>query len=195
MDEKRVLRSFLEENRDKLEEPIIALFLKKKENFSLLKDVINNPTYENKEELDQAFRNHYYNVKVINYVSKLIHFYSIDYDKRISADKKRTPIYFEATENPEKLYFNLQSDHKTENIFEETQTALEEMITNQSLYHALQTLNKTQKKVIELIYLNELRNKEIANILNLSEQMVSYYHRTALRKLKSKINLGCEQNE
>ena len=65
-----------------MEQPIVRSFLQSKYNYNLFEEAITNPTPENKQILDQTFKSHFKKIKVIDYVSKLIHYYSIDLQKK-----------------------------------------------------------------------------------------------------------------
>ncbi|MGG1338473.1 sigma-70 family RNA polymerase sigma factor [Bacillus subtilis] len=174
--------TYLKENQEKLNDPIVAYFLQDSNNLTLLQKAINNPSQENKKQLDDAFREHYVRAKIINYVSKLIYFYSIDYDKRVSVNKKRQILNCVTSEDA--------VSKQTERTFEEKQTDFCEVIENERLYTSFKSLNKEQKRIIELLYLYQMTNNEIAISLNMSKQLVSYYHRTALKKLKKAMIKG-----
>lgn len=182
MSECNDFRTYLKENQDKLNEPIVAYFLRDSNNLTLLQNAIDNPSQENRKKLDDAFREHYTRAKILTYVSKLIYFYSIDYDKRVSVSKKRQIL-------------NCVTDgdlvsKPTECIFEEKQKDFCEVIENERLYTSFKSLNKEQKRIIELLYLYQMTNNEIAISLDMSKQLVSYYHRTALKKLKKAMIKG-----
>ncbi|MES5398168.1 sigma-70 family RNA polymerase sigma factor [Bacillus amyloliquefaciens] len=180
---------YVKENQEKLNEPIVVYFLEDQKNLTLFQNALNNPSQENRNRLDNAFRDHYIRVKIINYVSKLIHFYSFDYNKRVSNNKKRQILNFDTPDKEPKIHADLLTK-RTESLFEEKQTDFEEVIENTKLYSSFKSLNPAQKRVIELLYINQLTNKDIAVILNMSQQLVSYHHRTALKKLKKAMTEG-----
>ncbi|WP_198864029.1 hypothetical protein [Bacillus velezensis] len=48
--------TYLKENQEKLNDPIVAYFLQDSNNITLLQKAINNPSQENRKQLDDAFR-------------------------------------------------------------------------------------------------------------------------------------------
>jgi RNA polymerase sigma factor (sigma-70 family) len=64
---------------------------------------------------------------------------------------------------------------------------LEDQISSQELYQALLSLTPKQKKVLQLTYVKQLLDKDIANRLGVSQQAVSQTRRTALKKLKKSL--------
>ncbi|MGJ3221782.1 sigma-70 family RNA polymerase sigma factor [Geobacillus sp. CAMR5420] len=69
-----------------------------------------------------------------------------------------------------------------EPVFE--QRSLKDQIENERLYRALDVLTQKQVLILEMIYVNNLTLREIANILDSTPQNVSNLHRKALEKLK-----------
>ncbi|MBS7429371.1 MULTISPECIES: sigma-70 family RNA polymerase sigma factor [Virgibacillus] len=179
--------------KSKMNQPVIRNFLKDENNYILLKKVLEDPSdEENKKKLDNAFQNYYKGIKIIGYLSKLIYFYSIDYDKRRNNYKNKTvyPLKKESSSNIEQdfqqifdIYISSTRD-LTVNTFEKHQSLLEQ-IEDESLFQSLQHLKPTQLRILELIYSYGLKNKEVAEVLGKSEQTVSYNHRAALKKIKN----------
>src|SRR5699024_10518915 len=83
-----IINKFFVKRKRALKNPLILNFLNNSENYYLVKKAILYPTKHNKEIVENAFKNHYENVVKIKYITNLIHFYSIDYDKRIRKQKE-----------------------------------------------------------------------------------------------------------
>lgn len=172
----------------KMNEPIVKQFLQEKNNYSLLISSIDKPTKENKNRLDTAFKNHYKKVKIVNYLSKLIYFFAIDFDKKISNHRKknvlnmdsdtsftdRNKLIKESTSNI--MSYKLEINEKNSKIVDIISD--EEIITN------IKNLSDKQIRILELKYINNFSNKEISKFLNESEQTISYNLRKALNKLR-----------
>ena len=78
------MRKFIKDNKEVLQNPIVKSFLAIKSNYELVQKAVLFPSEKNKSEVDVVFKSYYTKLKLIKYVSKLIYFYSIDYDKRIN---------------------------------------------------------------------------------------------------------------
>lgn len=77
------MKEFMELNKKVINNnPIIKSFLDNKDNYILVKKAVSNLTNKNMNRVDLAFKKHYEQVKIISYISKLIHFFSIDFDKK-----------------------------------------------------------------------------------------------------------------
>lgn len=68
---------FVRENKIILRNPVVQSFLKHEKNYRIFLNAITYPTKINEHKLDVAFRNYYYETRLIKYLSTLIHFYTI----------------------------------------------------------------------------------------------------------------------
>ncbi|GGE70710.1 sigma-70 family RNA polymerase sigma factor [Priestia taiwanensis] len=183
---KEQLDAFYEKYKTKLNEPIMIRFLQVAENRQLVDNYILSPTPHNKEQLDEAFTEHFRNAKMYSYISKLIKFYTIDFDKRLN--KQRKQVMYEGTDEGislDKLHTNIEDSTFRE--VSELSYFLEEHIENEDVYRALKQLNELQMNILNLIYVHQLSNKEVAKLLGESEQKISYNHKSALQKVKKMI--------
>lgn len=186
---------FYEKYQDKLNQPIVESFLREDKNYFLFKNAIIDPTEENKHRLDLAFKQHYKQVKMISYISKLIYFYSIDFDKKISLNNQRqllnldTPISTEENNTTSKLDILASSKEDLTYLeFENIQKDIKEHISNDILFASLNLLSDKQLEILKLIYIVNYNNKEVAKLLGESEQTVSYNHKKAIKKLRNSMN-------
>lgn len=84
---------FTTQEQEKLKEPIVSNFLKDEDNHQLFMAFIESPTHETKDALDSAFKSYYKRVKVITYIDKLIHYYSMDLDKKIISTMRANSLF------------------------------------------------------------------------------------------------------
>ncbi|HDR7775458.1 sigma-70 family RNA polymerase sigma factor [Bacillus tropicus] len=169
-------------------------FLKDSDNYVLFLNAMEKPTNDNKQLLDKVFKSYFKKVKIISYISNLIYFYSIGFDKKVSINNKRNilnldkPITNEGENHTTIL--DLMSDDLTDITymqFEKKQTHLKEHITDELLYEGLSLLSKKQLEILNLYYVHQYNNKQISRILSVSEQTISYNHKKALKTLKSQL--------
>jgi RNA polymerase sigma factor (sigma-70 family) len=180
---------FFIDNKKALENPIVKGFLSNKNNFELVVRALTEPSKMNREKVDQAFTEHYKKVKKIKYISNLIHFFSIDFDKKIRKLNQRFLLTLDqplAEDNNVSMKDLLMDTHTSTNVNE--QRSLKDQIENERLYRALDVLTQKQVLILEMIYVNNLTLREIANILDSTPQNVSNLHRKALEKLKREIS-------
>lgn len=193
------MESFLLKYGRRLEEPIVKNFLKNESAKLLLDNAIHTPSEENIRNLNIAFSSYYKKVRIINYISKLIHFYSIDFDKRYSNYTKRQVLSLDAPllsndqtngniTKKDTLVRNTKIDVMIDTIDEESK-CLTQHVSDERLFDALTELSAKQMDILNLRYIYGLSNKEIAETLSLSEQLVSYNHKSAINKLKKSLGV------
>lgn len=183
MIEEEKITEFILENRDKIENPIIQGFLSNEYNLSLLKKYILVPSDVNKNNVDEAFKFHYNRVLKIKYVSNLIHFFSMDYDKKRRKDNEKVLLILDKTSrNDDRTLIKdlIQDNNQVQHSYESN---LLENIESVTLVGALKKLTDRQLKILDMIYHKQLPIKEISEILNTTPQNISNLHRKALKKL------------
>ena len=189
------IKIFLINFEQKKMDPVIHFFLQEQKNRDLLSSFLAEPCLENKVRLDNAFKVHYKKAKVISYINKLIHFLSIDFDKKVNRYYSRNIFLSSfvkdennAPELPSKQ-LKLQKDLYDTVLNDQ---GLLQSISSEELFHAIKTLSSKQLLILDLKYSQNLSNKEIAYILNESQQTITYNLRTAIKKLRTKLlNNGC----
>lgn len=179
--------------KKKKNDALIANFLKISKNKKILSDFINNPSEQNRNVLDDAFKNYYRKVKIITYISKFIRFFSIDYDKKISKYKKRNNLILDDTQKTNNIakkreYISTEPDEVNIQYLENEHII--QSITNEKLSYLLKELSPKQLDIIDLKYRLCYSNKEIAKIMDLSEQTVSYNLRATIKTLKKALTEG-----
>ncbi|MGG3558792.1 sigma-70 family RNA polymerase sigma factor [Peribacillus frigoritolerans] len=179
MNPKQKVELYFRKSQKAFSHPIIKEFFKNEKNKQLLEEVIANPTNENTCLLDNRFKSYYQRARIVKYVSTLIHNYSIEYDKK---DRKRRKRYQLTLDNTNFMESNYESVYNHE--FQSLYSSLPDQIENEILYNALNKLSKKQLKILELIYIYNFSNKEVANCFNESAQNISSLHKKSLKRLK-----------
>lgn len=94
------------------------------------------------------------------------------------------------------IYEHYRNSHKMKTInIDDIKMPSEEKITemiknnelNTYLLQLLQGLPENQREIVTLKFFSEFKNKEIASILNISEQMVASYLSRGLKSLRAKV--------
>ncbi|MCC2248968.1 sigma-70 family RNA polymerase sigma factor [Virgibacillus sp. AGTR] len=190
---KRKIDEFFKRNKENLKNPIIKSFLSDSKNYKLLLNYLLNTTDNNKKAVDNAFQLHYINVKKIKYISNLIYYFSVDFDKKKRRDVNRNLLVLDKRlpNDTTSTYKDLIED-KSRNIVNVFGASLFDHIEDKKLVKALNYLTQKQLKIVEMIYLKNLSLKEIAKLLQSTPQNISNQHRKALKKLYKNYN-GVEQ--
>ncbi|KGR83616.1 RNA polymerase sigma factor [Lysinibacillus boronitolerans] len=184
--DKQKIEEFFYRNNEQVNNPIVKSFLSDPQNLYLVQKAILYPTDLNKKLVDESFQSHYINVRKIKYVSNLIYFFSLDFDKKRRRLQKRSLLILDKglSEEGETTLKELIEDTRNENGLDHLiGGGLLDNIEDVQLLKSLQKLTVKQLQILEMIYVKELTIKEIAQILKTTPQNISNHHRKALNKL------------
>jgi len=189
------LMKFYKDYDSLLQNKVIKNFLKTGNNEQMLEEVLMDPSEENIKKLDKQFKRYYLKIKIIKYISSLIYFYTIDFDKRNNQRNRRfmltldAPKHSNADDNDKRTVIDVQpSPRSTELDYFENMYTLQELIESAKLYKAYQKLTSKQKEILDLMYIHEFNNKEIARMYKETPQNISNIHKRALKKMKESFN-------
>ncbi|MBC9721087.1 MAG: sigma-70 family RNA polymerase sigma factor [Lactobacillus sp.] len=166
------------------EDKILKDFLNLNENKLLYRAYLENPNIENKKELDSRFRKHFYLVRCISYFLKIIHFESKHFDKKQRKRNEKFQLILDKQTEEDNKIIDLVPDNKTP---EYLALNLEDLVENQDLYYAIQNLNNKQKLLLNLIFIEGLKDTEIAEMFNITQQAVTKMKKNVINKLKKKL--------
>ncbi|QSB10820.1 sigma-70 family RNA polymerase sigma factor [Lysinibacillus fusiformis] len=184
--DKQKIEEFFYRNNEQVNNPIIKSFLSDSQNLYLVQKAILYPTDLNKKLVDESFQSHYINVRKIKYVSNLIYFFSLDFDKKRRRLQNRSLLILDKglSEEGETTLKELIEDTRNENGLDHLiGGGLLDNIEDVQLLKSLQKLTVKQLQILEMIYVKELSIKEIAQLLQTTPQNISNHHRKALNKL------------
>lgn len=182
------VENYLSKFEKHLQNPVIKSFLEIPENMGLLEEVINNPTNLSKKKLDDTFREYYFKIRFTNYLSTAIYFNAINYDKKVNLFLERNKTILDCQLNDGDSVTLI--DYLASKEWQEGQevwidsTNLADHLSSYTLFNAIQLLTENQRQLLNLAYIYDLNDSEIAIYLNKSQQAVSRSHKKALKKLK-----------
>ncbi|MBA9043239.1 RNA polymerase sigma factor (sigma-70 family) [Bacillus aryabhattai] len=170
---------------------LFKTFINKPEHKDLFKEAICNPTKENKESLDMAFKHHCFAVKFLSYLSKSLYFKAINFDKNIRKQNQRNLLILDSPLKSEDESLSLINQLSTDEL--ETDAAvyfnssnIEDHLSNEKLLQSIQSLTENQKEILSLSYVEQYTDTEIAKRKNKTQQAVSKTRKFALLKLQKK---------
>ncbi|RAP26429.1 hypothetical protein C2W64_01973 [Brevibacillus laterosporus] len=175
-----------------LSNPILKNFLKEEENLLLFSKVINSPTQENREELDRSFKSFYGKIRLLNFISKLLYYNAIDYDKKVRQRNQRylltldKPIESTSRDDIVTIVDFIPSDQPTlDEVIIHKNNVLDEMIDDRQLSKAIKILTAKEKLMIELAYIHNMSDREIAKKLCVSHQAIGKTRKRAINKIRN----------
>lgn len=190
---------YQEKHHKLLSNPVMKDFLKEEEHLRQFVQAICFPTNENKDRLNELFKQFYSEIRLIKYFSTILRNNSINYDKKQRKNKDRYPLILDQPVSyGDDDHMTLASLIPSENtaivyMLTENSSHLEEYIDHPQLYRALKQLTPNQKKIIELAYVQELKDTEIAKLLGVSQQSISKTHKKALNRIRDYLERGGDQ--
>ena len=172
---------------------MIQSFLSSESHYQLFMKTIDNPTQENRNQLNHAFKEFYNEIRFKKYISTAIWRHARDY---LSKEKRERTRYLLIMDQPigdqekggsygeqvaiEDNQEDIQADHLLDHI------------ENPELYVVLSHLTKKQLQVLDLYILHQLTHREIAVLLGVSQQAVSKTIRQSLAKIRDRLEEGEE---
>ncbi|MFJ7185835.1 sigma factor-like helix-turn-helix DNA-binding protein [Lysinibacillus xylanilyticus] len=184
------IEDFFYRNNEQVNNPIIKSFLSDSQNLYLVQKAILYPTDINRKLVDESFQSHYKNVRKTKYVSNLIYFFSLDFDKKRRSLQNRTLLVLDkglskdGGTTAKELIEDVSNEKKLDRIVGE---GLLDNIGDEKLFNSLQKLTVKQLQILEMIYVKELSIKEIAQTLQTTPQNISNLHRKALNNLNNSL--------
>lgn len=173
-------------------QPIIQSFLRNEAHQELVRQAICFPTKQNMRFVDEAFQTFYGNVKALTYLSNVVYYNAINFDKSRRRHVNREmltldqPLREGSEETQKDMLYNPSRD-MVDQIAHET---MDDYVENPQLYQAIQILPPKQQKILTYKYVYSLKSKEIADLFGDSPQNISKMHRKALEELKKHLQKG-----
>lgn len=185
-------QNFIQENKAFLNNPVIKEFLSNKANYNLLRQSICNPTCQHKEQLDQAFRGYYFNIRFTAYISSTIYYHAINLDKKIRQINYRFPITLDQPVN-EESDISIKDMTIYHEDFELKSDDILDYITDLNIYQAIKRLTPNQRNILYLVYIRGLTDSETAEYLKKSQQTISKSRKQALKRIRTELKITSEK--
>ncbi|WP_273831756.1 sigma-70 family RNA polymerase sigma factor [Guptibacillus sedimenti] len=131
--------------------------------------------------LNSLFHKYYTEIRFIAYVTKLIRYTAINFDRKRRLGHLRFPLTLDQPVGASDVAWIDLIESPTS----DGEPAFEESIQQKSLYLAFSRLTSKQKEVLDLFYRFELSDTEIARTAGISQQAVSRRRKRALEKLRA----------
>lgn len=161
---------------------LLIKFIKNQDNYNSLANFLNNPSRTSKLNFDKAFRKFYFYLRFVTYISKTIHFLSINFDKKENKIQKKEELSLDTP-----IKDGTSRLHLIEDKYEKEEYKIEEMFTNIDVYSAFKKLTSKQQLILELAYIYQYKDVEIAKYLHCSQQAVSKARKRVLEILRKSL--------
>ncbi|BCB06002.1 sigma-70 family RNA polymerase sigma factor [Bacillus sp. KH172YL63] len=166
-------------------------FISQPNNQEMIEDFLEQPSAHKEDRLNEAFKAHYFDIRFTSYVSSSLYFHSVNFDKSARKYSERHPLTLDNKENQEGgAFVDLIPDPAADIAPFTNFSTLTECLENEGLLKAFESLTDRQKHILDLAYVQEFSDTDIAKVLGVSQQAVSKVHRKALRTLKTILEKG-----
>lgn len=181
------LQQYKKKNKKFFENNIISSFLDDKSHQELLMKTLSNPSTENNEELDQAFKRFYFNIRFTSYISSALYFNAINFDKKHRKISNRFPLTVDSNVGGEEgqTFKDIIADRNAEIRVDQLikRNSIMEYLEDRILYEAVQRLTDKQREILYFAYVKGMSDTEIGILLGKSQQVVSKHHKKALKSI------------
>ncbi|MEK4531388.1 sigma factor-like helix-turn-helix DNA-binding protein [Solibacillus sp. FSL K6-1554] len=161
-------------NPDVVNSNVFKRFLEIEKYNKLYNAYLQEPTNTNADSLNEQFKYFERQIIRIAYIKKAIIYESRKFDSKLREYNRKYELNLDAPINEGLAMVDTVQDEKSfiqfENILEND---LESLLSDELLITLLKRLNAKQKQVLYYRYVNELTEKEIAKIYNVSQQAIS----------------------
>ncbi|MCD5324927.1 MULTISPECIES: sigma-70 family RNA polymerase sigma factor [Pontibacillus] len=165
--------------------PAVETFLHKPEHQELIEDYLSSPTQERMDHLDKAFKAYYFGIRFTSYLNTSLYFHSVNFDKKVRQFAERNRLTLDQSVGDEEGETFKDQLYDQGSLYTETPRTLEECIEDDDLLRAYLRLSDKQRGVLDMTYVHQMKDSEIANHTHTSQQAVSKLRKKALMKLKN----------
>lgn len=153
-----------------------------------------NPSLNKKEEIEKMFQIHVYKIQLLTYFSKILHFESQRFDKKIRhLHKTQALILDKNIDDGETTFLDLIGESQACYNYCSTlidSNNLTSLFEDKLLHDIISKLSTKQKKILYLLYIEGLTEIEIANKLAITKQAVNKTKNQTLKKIKENYKYG-----
>ena len=164
--------------------PIINDFLKENGNYQLLLNHLNAPSPHNLKALDAAFKEFFLEIRFTTYILSLIHYVSIDFDKKVRKNRQRDALILDGV-----THLPMKNTPQDDLFSEINFIQFDDLITNSVLFYAVKELTPKEQNILVDVYVKDMSDTSIAHKNKVSQQAVSKLRSRALKKLRTIINM------
>lgn len=175
--------------RQLYKQELLKKFLAIREHQEVWHKFTRDPSPQYEQLLNKAFRKFIFQVRFLKYISTSIRYAAIDFDKRLNRIRNREQLILDQPlEDEERNLLNERWLKTNDQIVEESFFAISmnfvEAIEDPLIYRALRSLTDRQKLIVTLSFVLKYQDKEIADLLGVSQQSVSKTKKVAIVKIR-----------
>ncbi|WP_281888922.1 hypothetical protein [Paenibacillus sp. YYML68] len=188
-EERQAITMYVDHNKRIFNHPLIQGFYKDEAHVILLAKKLLSPNSEASVALEGAFRRFLFRIRFTKYLCSLIRYSDIDYHRKRTRHEERQPLVFdtplgEGESTLGECLYTRSASMEDEMLITDP-SSFQQVLHNESLYVAFNRLTDKQKLIITLAYSACVLDRDIMQLLHISQQAISKSRTTALRKMKA----------
>ncbi|MGM0712515.1 sigma-70 family RNA polymerase sigma factor [Brevibacillus parabrevis] len=133
------------------------------------------------EELKRRFEEFLKEIRLIKYISSIIHYTAIE----LSLHKRKQDRIYHPVDDFEKLVDGLT--YTTNELIVEEKQCWKEVLTDKRLLDAIHKLTEKEQTILNLLFLENIKESEVACLFGVSQQAISKTKKRALLKLRKQL--------
>ena len=161
---------------------IIEEFLSYPDNQKMLEEYQYTNSQEIKNKLDREFKRFYQNIRILTYVLKVLHFESKRFDQKERLHRRRNILSLDGDEKISVIYH--------ERFFTDFigfSDDISDHISSDKLFFSIRKLSARQKKILSLVFVKQMTDREIAHYFGISQQAVSKSRRNIIENIRKEL--------
>lgn len=174
---------------------LLQAFLTDEKINTLYISYLEQPSTCKKEMIEKLFQIHVRKIQLLSYFSKVLHFESQKYDKKIRHMNSVNQLILDKNVNDgERTILDLIEDEQS---FDELEFSipvssydLELVFEDKHLYKIVSSLSPRQKNILHLIFVERLTENEAAQRLGVTKQSINKTKNQILKKIKRDYQKG-----
>ena len=172
-----------------IENRLLKSFLEDETAHQLYKSYLENPSSQIKDTLEKMFKIHVRKIQLLSYFSRILHFESQRYDKKIRYQNSLYQLILDKESNEGDVrIIDMIPDDSISDEFEVTSSTdaahLESFFEDEKLYSIVSNLTQRQKDIIYALFIDNQTESEVAERLNITKQAVNKVKNQTLKKIK-----------
>ena len=153
---------------------IIEEFLSYPDNQKMLEEYQYTNSQEIKNKLDREFKRFYQNIRILTYVIKVLHFESKRFDQKERLHRRRNILSLDDHERFFTDFIGFSDD-------------ISDHISSDKLFFSIRKLSERQKKILSLVFVKQMTDREIAHYFGISQQAVSKSRRNIIENIRKEL--------
>ncbi|MFB7158784.1 sigma factor-like helix-turn-helix DNA-binding protein [Lysinibacillus sp. NPDC056232] len=168
---------------------LLKSFLDDEKVSELYKSYLKNPTTHTRDTIEKLFQIHVRKIQLLSYFSRVLHFESQRYDKKIRRNNRFNQLILDNDINDgENKFIDLISNESLygdfELIYSTEYTHLETIFEDKQLYNIVSKLSQKKKHILHSIFVENLTEEEVSKKIGVSKQAVNKVKNETFQKIR-----------